>query len=224
VYDKLVAQPVLKKVVRTIDYAVKRGVSSCVSGLVVGSVIIKRFDELLQQTLSPELRSKCALPKGTWASKIFEIEAFGSDGADANALWPSYGMMQCVLLLKGDAVFMGVKSESIPGQTFHDKRVNILRMSSEDIQRLLAEAKSSWLIRFEDGITAEGHCGVLIPSGFCILSATSQARYIRWSLVADNADMTRVRATMQHMLDSFPEYKNHQNPHVQLAQHLGLRL
>jgi hypothetical protein len=195
-----------------------------VSGLVVGSVIIKRFDELLQQTLSPEVRSKCALPKATWASKIFEIEAFGSDGADSNALWPNYGMMQCVLLLKGDAVFMGVKSESIPGQTFHDKRVNLLRMTSEDIQRLLAEAKSSWLIRFEDGITAEGHCGVLIPSGFCILSATSQARYIRWSLVADNADMTRVRATMQHMLDSFPEYKNHQNPHVQLAQHLGLRL
>ena len=224
VYDKLVAQPVLKKALRTIDTAIKRGVKSCVAGLVAGSVIVKRFDELVQQTLSPEVRSKCALPKAPWATKIFEIEAFGSDAADSNALWPNYGMMQCVLVLKGDVVFMGVKSEAIPGQTFHDKRVNLLRMNSEDIGRLLVEAKSSWLIRFDDGVTAEGHCGVLIPSGFCILSATSNARCIRWPLVADNADFNRVRSTMQQMLDSFAEYKSSHDPHVQLAKHFGLRL
>ena len=120
VYDKLVAQPVLKKALRTIDTAIKRGVKSCVAGLVAGSVIVKRFDELVQQTLSPEVRSKCALPKAPWATKIFEIEAFGSDAADSNALWPNYGVMQCGLVLKGDVVFMGVKSEAIPGQTFRD--------------------------------------------------------------------------------------------------------
>jgi hypothetical protein len=110
-------------------------------------------------------------------------------------------MMQCLLLTEGDAVFMGVKSDSIPGQNFHDKRVALLRMNVEDIRRLLSDSRSSWLIRFEDGLTAEGHCGVLIPSGFCVLSATSHARYIRWSLVADNADMNRAEATLQQMLD-----------------------
>jgi hypothetical protein len=166
---------------RTIDAAVKNGrdVTSRVSGLLLGSVIIKRLDELLQQTLSLEVRSKCVLPKATWASNIFELEAFGSDAAGSSVSWPSYGMMQCLLGMEGDAVFMGMRSDSIAGQSFHDKRVSLFRMNAEDIRRLLVEPRSSWLIRFEDGVIVDGHCGLFIPSGFCILSATSNARYIR---------------------------------------------
>ena len=79
---------------RTIDAAVKRGVTSRAQGLSAGSAIAKRFDELLQQALSREARSKCALPKATWASKIFEVEALGPDAAGSNVSWPNYGMTQ----------------------------------------------------------------------------------------------------------------------------------
>ena len=221
-YDKVCSQPLLKKAMSKVDAATKKGVSACVQKFSGGGVIVKRFDELIAQALTPEVRTKAALPKADWATDIFSIEAFGSDSADSNVSWPAYGMMQCVFMVSGDAAFMGLRSEKVPGTTFQDKRANALRFTIDDVNRMVADG--GWFCRFKDGVTTSGQNCLIIPSGFMVLRAGRNVRCLQWSLVADQADHNRVRNTMQLLLDSFAELKAADSPYVPLGQHWNLRV
>ena len=218
-FEKLLVQPVLKKALGKIHEAVKKGTSACVQAIDGGAQILKRFDELVQASLGTEIRTKASLPKSDWARQIFQFEVFGCDECDANVGWPSFGLMQCNLVLSGTVSYIGLRSERVPGATYEEKRANVLRMTVDDIKKLVADG--GWHVKFVDSNTKSGHSAVIFPTGFMVITVGSNARVLRWSLVADQADNNRAKITIGHMMSSYAEYKA--SPvYVAFAQLLGI--
>ena len=52
--------------------------------------------------------------------------------------------------------------------------------------------------------------------------AASNARVLRWSLMADDADLMRVRSSLQQLLESFAELRAEGTGYVDLATHLNV--
>ena len=80
-------------------------------------------------------------------------------------------------------------------------------------------------MRFIDGVipsTGEG-CFV-VPSGMMLISASVNARVLRWSLMADEADCARVRSCLKSFIESFSEFRNTDTGYPQFAQYLGITL
>ena len=221
-FDKIVQAPIAKKAIGKVHSALKQGLDACVQAITGGKQVVKRFDELVAGGCTSELRTKSALPRAEWASRIFEVEAFGTDSAYANANWPNYGMMQALLLISGDFAIMGVKTDRVQGATFAAKRAEVMRMSVEGLKALVADG--GFFNRFSGGVDSRGKCLMAVPSGFLILTAGSNARMLRWSFVADELDHQRVKASFQGMLDSFGELRAITSPSLPFAIHLSLRV
>ena len=62
----------------------------------------------------------------------------------------------------------------------------------------------------------------MIPTGYLIVTCGDDARVLRWSLVADDADTQRAKFTLKNLVESFPEFSAPEGPNMQLARHLGV--
>ena len=146
-----------------------------------------------------DLRSQRSLPKAEWAANICAFDLYGSNPHTVEVNWPSYGMMQTVVVLSGCAVFAGIPSMRVPGATYAEKRASVMQETIDDIHDNVKA--SGFYIKFTDGDSQSGACGLLIPSGLLVITASSNLRAPRWSLVADEADAGRVRETLRQVLE-----------------------
>ena len=69
-----------------------------------------------------------------------------------------------------------------------------------------------------------GGCILAIPSGFIVANTGSCSRFLRWPLVADNSDTTRVGHSLRGLVLGFPEFSAVDQPHRRLASHLGINV
>ncbi len=214
--------PLIKRSVNKANGAIKKGTVCCVDHIVAGKRMITTFEQSVCVAFGPEMRSKRALPKAGWAEKIFGFEVYASGPAVFEATWTNYALMQAIVVIRGDITYCCLRTDRIPGDTYLAKRNNILRATVDDITALLKDG--GFLARFTDGVSESGKCGLLIPSGFMTLVASSGARVLRWSLMADEADASRVRNGLRNLLDSFPEHRNAESGYADFARHLGVQL
>ena len=219
-WDVMMNQPVIKKAMNATKNALKKGLGACTEPLHGGKQVLARCEENVQASFGAELRSKMALPRAPWANSIYNMNVFASGAAYANAMWPPFGMMQAIVVVSGDATIAGIKNDRIPGSTFGAKRQRILQLPVDDVKRLICDG--GWLVKFKDGVDASGHSCVVMPSGFMILTAATNATCLQWSLAADALDTQRVKDALKNMLDAFPEVRPEETGYNQLAGHLGL--
>ena len=123
--------------------------------------------------------------------------------AYVNVMWSNFGMMRCYVVLSGDLTVAGTPSNRIPGVTFKQKRNDVLRMTVDDVSKLINDG--GWMVKFTHGVDPNGHCAVCIPTGFLPILVGSNCRAIRWPLSPDSSDSTRAKHATKSMMDSFPE-------------------
>ena len=107
-YDKIMKSPVVKKTLAVIAKSLKGGTTACVQPIEAAKAVQKKLDETIMVTVTPELMTKCPLPKGPWALGVFRLEIVGSGMPNANVMWGSLGMMSVNLVRSGDCAFMGI--------------------------------------------------------------------------------------------------------------------
>ena len=90
-----------------------------------------------------------------------------------------------------------------------------MRMTLGDIHRSLrTNSDGGFFCRSRDGVCPSGESFIVIPG--------SSATCLRWSLMVDEADVARVKATLLPLLENFPEFRQPETGYIQMAQHLGL--
>ena len=220
-YETVQNAPICKRALNKLGLALKQGsVETACQPFSGGKQVLKRFDEQLAACVGTEVRSKCALPRADWSPAIFQVEAYGTSKVGINVGWPSYGLMQCNVVMSGGLGVLGLRTDRVPGATFRDKRDTVLRMGFESLSQLVEDG--GWYIRFKDGVDHTGKSVVVIPTGYLIVTCGDDARVLRWSLVADDADTQRAKFTLKNLVESFPEFSAPEGPNMQLARHLGV--
>ena len=220
----LAGSPVVRKAMKHIANSCAKGTSACCQPLDGGAAVIKRFNQVVQAAVGGELLTRCALPRSEWVARLFSYEAVGyGSKPHANVAWNPYGMMSAMVILEGDYAMLGVSEDEVEGSSFSEKRTSMLRFTVDDIMTKLKNGKA-WFVRVKDGVTTNGDCVVVLPSGFVIATAGQDARLIRWPLVADAADTARTGHSMRGMLESFPEFRSQQTGYPQFAQFWGLNI
>ena len=123
--------------------------------------------------------------------------------------------------MSGSITFAGLPSDRVPGNTYTEKRRNVMTMTVDEISKCIADL-GGFLCKFTDGVTGDGECGIIVPSGFMILTASENARILRWSMMSDDNDRARVKESLTNMLTSFDEFTNPNHGYVHFARHLGV--
>ncbi len=159
-YNQLGKAAVIKRSLNKVNQALKRGLGSCADTISAGKRIEKMLDQLVTVAFGSDTRSQRALPKADWAHRVFAFSVYGSGPCTAEVNWPDFGMMQAQIVLAGDVVYAGVPSGRVPGTTFAEKRANVMRMTVDDISRMVNAG--GFFMKFEDGVSAEGHCGIVV--------------------------------------------------------------
>ena len=222
-FNQILKAAVVKRGHHRISQALKRGIGCCTDVLRPANRIEeKMLESLVVVAFGADLRSQRSLPKAGWAGRIFAFSLYGSNAYTVEVNWPDFGMMQTHIVLSGDVAFLGLPSEQVPGGTFVEKRANVMRMTVDEVSAL-AKA-GGFYAKFVDGVGDDGTCGVVVPSGFLVVTASNNARTFRWSLVADENDVSRVRHTLRNMLEAFPEFRNPDTCYPQFCQSLGMQL
>ncbi len=57
-----------------------------------------------------------------------------------------------------------------------------------------------------------------------LITVSTNARVLRWSMMADEADTARVRNALSNLLQDFVEFRAPGTGYVAFAQHLGLQV
>ena len=222
-FKAMTSSPVLKKSRTRVAQAMKRGTPNCLDPLSAGNVAMKRFKQSVMVCCGGETRSKRTLPNAEWYKKIFGFNLYGCDSTSLEAAWPLYGLMQAHVILDGTMAFCGLRSDRASVQSFAEKRANVMRMTVGDIHRSLrTNSDGGFFCRSRDGVCPSGESFIVIPTGYILLTAGSSATCLRWSLMADEADVARVKATLLQLLENFPEFRQPETGYIQMAQHLGL--
>ena len=123
--------------------------------------------------------------------------------------------------MSGSITFAGLPSDKVPGNTYLEKRRNVMTMTVDDIKNSIADL-GGFICKFTDGVTEDGECGIIVPSGIMHLTASNNARIFRWSLIADESDRARVKESLRNVLTDFAEFRNPNLGYVHFAKHLGL--
>ena len=84
------------------------------------------------------------------------------------------------------------------------------------IVQLIYNNTSGFIIKF----AASDQKLVLIPSGYCLVTASHGAVYIRQGVSADDQDSFRVKGMLEEVLHSFPEFRASPYNHQQFQVHL----
>ena len=218
----IIDAPVVKKASGRVAKALKGNLEACSDELIAGKGVLRAFDEKVGMGLGAELRSKRSLPAGEWARKVFAFFLYGGSYGATEVAWAPYGMMQAQLVISGTMVIIGLKTDTLPGHTYEEKRNAVSRMTMQNIKDHIDQG--GFFCRFEQGVEATtGNTGILIPTGFLILTASRDARVLRWSLTSDEADTARVRDTLRNCVQSFPEFRTPEAGYMQFGQALGVQ-
>jgi hypothetical protein len=169
-----------------------------------------------------EPRTKRALPKAAWTPQVFAPEVVGSCASYANVFWPSFGMMSVNMVLSGDAAYLGVPTQKVPGSSYKEKRAHLMSCNAEQLSDYAEDG--GWYCRFCDGLALGGESVLVIPSGFVVILALQDARLLRWPIVADQADSQRMSDALGNLIASFPELSAAESCYRELAAHVGVRL
>ena len=217
-FKQICKAAVVKRSLGKVNQALKKGIGCCSDIIVAAGRVGKMLEQLVVVAFGSDLRSQRPLPNANWAQKVFSFSIYGSNPGTAEANWPSFGLMQVNIVLSGDITFACIPTDRVPGSTYAEKRGNVLRMTVDDVTKIVG-----FYAKFVDGVGPAGECGLVIPSGFMVLCASSSARVLRWSLMADEADTVRVRDTLVKVLESFPEMRQPDQGYEQFAAHLGVQ-
>ena len=182
-----------------------------------------KLEESLCIAVGSEIMTKMALPKTDWAANIFTPEVVGyGDTPYANVQWNAWGLMSALFILEGDVAFFGIKEDQIEGNSFVDKKSSMLRYTVDDYNR--KASNGGFYVHFVNGVGPDGQSILVVPSGFVLATAGLNARYVRWALVADQADVNRATRSIAGILEAFPEYNAESTGYPQWAAHLGVRM
>ena len=202
----------------------RKGCKACVQPMDGGTGVLKKLEEAVVAATSAEIRTKSALPKASWAVKVFEMEVIGTNSGYATASWSPYGMMSAIMVLEGNVAFFGVPTNKVEGDSYADKRATIFRSTIDDLNQYLLPSVGGFYVRFEGASGPNGESVIVVPSGFLIAYAASNVRFLRWALVADQADAARVKVALKNILQSFSEYNAPDLAYRPLAENLGINL
>ncbi len=223
-FNAVALSPVLRKAIKCIASSCSKGTAACCQPLEGGTAVINRFNTAVQTAVGMELLTRCALPRSEWGTRLWGYEAVGyGSKPHANVAWSPYGMMSGMICLEGDYAMLGIAEDEVEGGTFQEKRTSFLRYTIDDILKKLNSGRG-WFVRIKDGVTQNGDCVVVLPSGFIVATAGQNARVLRWPLFADAADTARVKHSMRGMLESFPEFRSTETGYPQFAEFLGLQV
>ena len=78
-------------------------------------------------------------------------------------------------------------------------------------------------VKFIDGLTQSGKCIFSLPTGFICITAMTNAVWLAWTFIGDDADVNRGKMDLQALGDDFPDMKVSPG-YADLAQYLGLRV
>ena len=223
-FDKIVGMPVVKRAVRHITTALSSGVQACVQTMDGGTSALKKLEEAVVAATIAEIRTESALPKASWVVKVFEMEVIGTNSGYVTASWSPYGMMSAIMVLEGNVAFVGVPTNKVEGASYADKRATIFRSTIDDLNQYLLPSVGGFYVRFEGAGGPNGESVIVVPSGFLIAYAASNVRFLRWALVADQADAARVKVALKNILQSFSEYNAPDLAYRPLAENVGINL
>ena len=217
------AHPLVKKAVRAHTIALKGGQDSVVTDIVGGPLSLKKFGEKVQAACDRELFSVGPLPRAEWKGKVYGYQVLSYSDSYSFVGWTHMGMMEARLTLTGSCTIAGVASDVVPGGQFREKRQNISSMPHQTFVDLILS--QGWVVTFTDGQTQGGENILAIPSGHMIFMATDKGcKMLRWSFAGDDRDLMRTKASLQNLLDQFPELKASGNGYADYGQYLGLRV
>ena len=176
-FENVVKAALMKRSISRADKALKQGLACVVDHLIAGRQVQKKFEQLVNQSVPMELRSKRSLPSMPWAAKVFQFQLYASGPCAVEVTWPPYGMMMAGIVLKGAVCFTGLSNARVPGNSFREKRDRVMRMSRAEIQAIVADG--GFHVRYENGVSAHGVCCFVIPSGFMLLTAAQDVQFLR---------------------------------------------
>ena len=219
-YNNIAKQPIVIKATKAAAQALKAGGEAYSQEIKGGKQVLRRFEQVLVATVGPDARTKLVTPASApWAQKVWAAEIIATADNYTQANWAPFGMMTAYMMLKGTATFAGIRTERIEGNTFAEKRSNVLRMEKEELFGRIRDG--GWMAKFDSAITSEGHTTIIIPTGFFILIAADKATMLRWNLSSDATDTARVKYTIKGMMDSFVELHSQDSGYDGFVAFLG---
>ena len=211
-----------KRSVAKVGKALEKGLSCCIDNLSSIKRVLNAIDALVIEGFGADVRSQCALPKNAeWAPDVFGFSVYASGENAFEVNWPHFCLAQTHIVLSGNVTYAGLPSDRIPGHNYQEKRKTVMTMDVDEIKRCIVDT-GGFLCKFNDGLTSAGECGIILPSGYMILTASHNARVLRWSLVADDQDKARVKETLRNVLADFAEFRNPNLGYIQFASYMGL--
>jgi hypothetical protein len=136
-FDKVALAPLVKKAGKLVKDAIKKGNAAVIQPLEGGKGCLKNCEELLCLCVGMDLRTKSALPKASWAEKIYQTQYLGTDESYANVGFSAFGMLNAVLVLEGDIAFMGIPYDAVDGASFKEKRTQLSRCTVDNFKTLI---------------------------------------------------------------------------------------
>jgi hypothetical protein len=153
--------------------------------------------------------------------KVYQIQFLGTDDTYANIGFSSFGMLNAVLVLDGDVAFMGIPYDAVDGASFKEKRTQLSRFTVDNYKMVIAK-KGGFFCRFTNGSSADGSSIMVLPSGFFIITAGVNARFLRWALYADASDHQRSKSALRNIITAFPEMLDPSTGYAEYAEHVGV--
>ena len=168
----------IKGALKENDKNLKGGSGSVYCSILGNPSSLKRLMTTLKAQVDNELFSAVVLPKADWTQHVYKIDVCGTDDACCGVTWPHLGMMEARLVLSGTGTFVGIRTAAIPGDTLRAKREHLTTLPFPDIAALIKT--EGWAVHFENGVTEGENNLVCIPTGFAVLWAADQLKYLRW--------------------------------------------
>ena len=211
-----------KRSIGKVTQALHKGLSCCIDHLSSAKRVQNVLEQMVIEGFGQDVRSQCALPKNAeWSPDVFGFSVYGSNENAIEVNWPHFCLAQTNIVLSGNVTYAGLPSDRVPGQNYQEKRRTVMTMDVDEIKKCIVDT-GGFLCKFTDGLTSDGECGIILPSGYMILTASHNARVLRWSLIADDQDRARVKETMRHVLADFAEFRNPNLGYIHFASYLGL--
>ena len=168
----------------------------------------KRVLQILRKGFDPMLFTKLMLPDEEWALRVYQFDICFSANHNTNIGTSQFGCTECRIMLEGSEVLVGVPFEKVPGTSFKDKRLNVTRMTVDDITTMVRDNGG-----FSIKLSADDDLCAIIPSGFLLISASTHCKYLRWNISSDAQDSIRVKIMLKELLHDFPEMRADSQPH-----------
>lgn len=160
----------------------------------------KKVYKELTSAFHRSLFSVCQLPKADWSALATEPQLFMMGNSHLSVGFTHFCMMEVRLLITGTEIVCGLPYTIVPGESFREKRRSVYMATTDQI--------SSWVQQGGFRVVHENTNALVIPNGFIVVAASTNAVGIRWSFSTEEADLERASYSLTQLLESFPEMRN----------------